>query len=54
MPLILSQKKFSSLILMSLVTKIFLRKRYKRIEELSAKISECNLQREVNDVTSIR
>ena len=39
---------------MSLVTKIFLRKRYKRIEELSAKISECNLQKEVNDVTGIR
>lgn len=39
---------------MSLVTKIFLRKRYKRMEELSVKISECNLQKEVNDITGIR
>lgn len=28
---------------MSLITKIFLRKRYKRIEEVSARIFECNL-----------
>lgn len=40
LPLILSQKRFSSLILMSLITKIFLRKRYKRIEEVSAKMLE--------------
>lgn len=53
LPLILSQKRFSSLILMSLVTKMFLRKRYKRIEEVSAKISECNLQKKVSDITDL-
>lgn len=30
---------------MSLITKIFLRKRYKRIEEVPARIFECNLRK---------